>query len=95
MKVKGRVNRVVLHGETVFVDGKVLAEPGFGQDIRLHPPLSPPSPMRRKHSSHQESPSKGPSPHGKERARHNSEPPGIRIGIETGVYYGLLLYIYY
>ena len=40
--MKGCVKRVVLRGETVFVDGKVLAEPGYGRDVRLQPPLSPP-----------------------------------------------------
>lgn len=34
MKVKGRVHRVVLRGETAFVDGVVLANPGYGQNVR-------------------------------------------------------------
>lgn len=34
MKVKGRVHRVVLRGEVAFVDGEVLLEPGFGQNVR-------------------------------------------------------------
>jgi len=34
-KVKGRVRRVVLRGKEVFRDGKILARPGFGQNIRL------------------------------------------------------------
>ena len=34
MKVKGSVSRVVLRGEVAFVDGKVLTEPGFGQNVR-------------------------------------------------------------
>jgi carbamoyl-phosphate synthase/aspartate carbamoyltransferase/dihydroorotase len=33
-KVKGRVTKVVLRGKTAFEDGKVLAEKGFGRDIR-------------------------------------------------------------
>jgi carbamoyl-phosphate synthase/aspartate carbamoyltransferase/dihydroorotase len=33
-KVKGKVTKVVLHGKTAFEDGKVLAEKGYGQDIR-------------------------------------------------------------
>ena len=33
-KVKGRVNRVVLRGREVFKDGKILVEPGFGQNVR-------------------------------------------------------------
>jgi len=33
-KVKGRVQKVVLRGKTVFEDGKVLASPGFGKNIR-------------------------------------------------------------
>jgi carbamoyl-phosphate synthase / aspartate carbamoyltransferase / dihydroorotase len=35
-KVKGRVKKVVLRGETAFENGKVLAQPGFGKNIR-HP----------------------------------------------------------
>jgi carbamoyl-phosphate synthase / aspartate carbamoyltransferase / dihydroorotase len=34
MKVKGCVHRVVLRGEVAFVDGEVLIEPGFGQNVR-------------------------------------------------------------
>lgn len=34
MKVKGCVSRVVLRGEVAFVDGEVLVEPGFGQNVR-------------------------------------------------------------
>jgi len=33
-QVKGRVTRVVLRGKDVYKDGKVLAEKGFGQNIR-------------------------------------------------------------
>jgi dihydroorotase-like cyclic amidohydrolase len=33
-KVKGKVTKVVLRGKTAFEDGKVLAEKGYGQDIR-------------------------------------------------------------
>ena len=33
-KVKGRVTRVVLRGHEVFKDGKVLAEKGFGENVR-------------------------------------------------------------
>ncbi len=32
--VTGRVQRVVLRGEIVYLDGKVLAPPGFGKDVR-------------------------------------------------------------
>ncbi|XP_042898576.1 multifunctional protein CAD isoform X2 [Parasteatoda tepidariorum] len=32
-KVKGQVRRVVLRGDVAFVDGQVLVEPGFGQNI--------------------------------------------------------------
>ena len=88
MKVKGRVKRVVLRGETVYIDGKVLAEPGFGQDIRLQPPMSPPTPPRRKHSSHPESPSSVKMVGGA-RVRHNSEPLGTQPtsgeSVERGV----------
>jgi dihydroorotase-like cyclic amidohydrolase len=33
-KVKGRVMRVVLRGRKVYKDGKVLAEKGFGKNVR-------------------------------------------------------------
>jgi carbamoyl-phosphate synthase/aspartate carbamoyltransferase/dihydroorotase len=35
--VRGRVQRVVLRGVDAFKDGEVLAEPGFGKDIRDAP----------------------------------------------------------
>ncbi|XP_054016836.1 CAD protein [Hylaeus anthracinus] len=34
MKVRGTVHRVVLRGEVAYVEGQVLVNPGFGQDIR-------------------------------------------------------------
>lgn len=34
MKVKGAVHRVVLRGEVAYVEGQILVDPGFGQDIR-------------------------------------------------------------
>ena len=33
-KVKGRVTRVVLRGREAFKDGEVLAQPGYGQNVR-------------------------------------------------------------
>jgi carbamoyl-phosphate synthase/aspartate carbamoyltransferase/dihydroorotase len=33
-QVKGRVRRVMLRGREVFKDGKVLVEPGYGQNVR-------------------------------------------------------------
>jgi carbamoyl-phosphate synthase/aspartate carbamoyltransferase/dihydroorotase len=33
-KVKGRITKVVLRGKTAFEDGKVMAEKGYGQDLR-------------------------------------------------------------
>ncbi|XP_026846200.1 CAD protein [Drosophila persimilis] len=33
-KVTGRVHRVVLRGEVAFIDGQVLVQPGFGQNVR-------------------------------------------------------------
>ena len=33
-KAKGKVRKVVLRGKTAFEDGKILAEPGYGQNIR-------------------------------------------------------------
>ncbi len=32
--VMGKLKRVVLRGEMVYVDGEVLAKPGFGEDVR-------------------------------------------------------------
>jgi len=34
MRGRGRVERVVLRGQEVFRDGLVLAQPGYGQDVR-------------------------------------------------------------
>jgi carbamoyl-phosphate synthase/aspartate carbamoyltransferase/dihydroorotase len=34
-KVKGRVRKVVLRGETAFEDGKVLVKPGYGRNVRI------------------------------------------------------------
>lgn len=34
MKVKGRVHRVVLRGEVAYIEGEVLVQPGFGQNVR-------------------------------------------------------------
>ncbi|CAH3149400.1 unnamed protein product [Porites evermanni] len=42
MKVNGCVRRVVLRGETVVIDGKVLASPGTGQDVRMISSVQPP-----------------------------------------------------
>jgi carbamoyl-phosphate synthase/aspartate carbamoyltransferase/dihydroorotase len=33
-QVRGRVRRVVLRGRTVYQDGQVLGEPGYGRNIR-------------------------------------------------------------
>lgn len=33
MRVRGSVRRVVLRGELAYLDGRVLAPKGFGQDI--------------------------------------------------------------
>jgi len=33
-KVKGKVRKVVLRGQTAFEDGKILAEKGYGQNVR-------------------------------------------------------------
>lgn len=41
MKVTGRVQRVVLRGEMAYVDGQVLLDPGFGEDVRETAPLTP------------------------------------------------------
>jgi len=34
MTVRGSVHRVVLRGEIAYIEGQVLLNPGFGQDIR-------------------------------------------------------------
>src|SRR5690349_4686446 len=33
-KVRGKVRKVVLRGTTAFEDGKILAEPGYGENVR-------------------------------------------------------------
>lgn len=33
-KIKGAVHRVVLRGEVAYVDGQVILQPGFGQNVR-------------------------------------------------------------
>jgi dihydroorotase-like cyclic amidohydrolase len=33
-KVKGKVTKVVLRGKTAFENGKILAEKGYGKNIR-------------------------------------------------------------
>jgi len=33
-QVRGRVKRVVLRGEEVYLDGQILAKPGYGQNVR-------------------------------------------------------------
>ncbi|KAL4221656.1 hypothetical protein ACF0H5_019913 [Mactra antiquata] len=35
--VTGMVRRVVIRGEVTYIDGEVLAQPGFGQDVRTMP----------------------------------------------------------
>ena len=34
-KVKGKVRKVILRGQVAFEDGKVLAEPGYGRNVRI------------------------------------------------------------
>lgn len=34
MKIQGAVHRVILRGEVAFVDGDVLVEPGYGENVR-------------------------------------------------------------
>lgn len=45
MKIRGSVHRVVLRGEIAYVEGQVLVNPGFGQDIRdvQHKAKAPPT----------------------------------------------------
>ncbi|VDM69852.1 unnamed protein product [Strongylus vulgaris] len=35
MKVRGRVQKVVIRGEEAFVDGEVIVDPGFGKNMRI------------------------------------------------------------
>ncbi|KAK2178546.1 hypothetical protein NP493_539g02066 [Ridgeia piscesae] len=70
MKVKGAVRRVVLRGEVAYIDGQVLAPPGYGQDVRTMVRLEervsspmviiPDSPVDSRHSSAPASPKKAP-----------------------------------
>uniref|UniRef100_A0A182Q907 Uncharacterized protein n=1 Tax=Anopheles farauti TaxID=69004 RepID=A0A182Q907_9DIPT len=48
MRVKGCVHRVVLRGETAFVDGLVLVSPGYGQNVREWPAATPASSVTKK-----------------------------------------------
>ena len=38
--VTGKIKRVVLRGKVVYVDGQVLSEPGYGQNVRQWPVVS-------------------------------------------------------
>jgi hypothetical protein len=33
-RVTGKVQRVILRGKIVYVDGHVIAEPGYGENVR-------------------------------------------------------------
>mmetsp|Transcript_30549 Transcript_30549/g.73651 ORF Transcript_30549/g.73651 Transcript_30549/m.73651 type:complete len:2104 (+) Transcript_30549:136-6447(+) len=52
-KVTGKVSRVVLRGELVFLDGKVYADPGMGKEANttVPPPLPPPAVSQRRSST--------------------------------------------
>lgn len=41
VRVTGRVQRVVLRGKMVYVDGHVVAEPGYGENVRTWKPVKP------------------------------------------------------
>ncbi|EGG23846.1 dihydroorotase [Cavenderia fasciculata] len=41
LKVRGRVTRVVLRGKLAYLDGKVIAQPGYGQNVRTLVPTTP------------------------------------------------------
>ncbi|KAF2368744.1 Aspartate carbamoyltransferase [Trinorchestia longiramus] len=43
MKVKGRVQRVVLRGQVAYLDGEVLAPPGSGEDVVQKRDVTPPA----------------------------------------------------
>ena len=53
MPVKGCLLKVVLRGEVAFVDGKLLVEPGYGQDVRVwsanNLPVFKPPPIIKRH----------------------------------------------
>ena len=40
-RFKGRVQRTIVRGETVYLDGEIRAEPGFGQLLRRSAPYDP------------------------------------------------------
>ncbi|MGD8403807.1 MAG: amidohydrolase family protein [Anaerolineales bacterium] len=41
-QVKGRVRRVVLRGRDVYIDGKIMAKPGYGNNVRdEYPSINP------------------------------------------------------
>jgi carbamoyl-phosphate synthase/aspartate carbamoyltransferase/dihydroorotase len=90
MKMKGAVKRVVLRGETVYIDGKVLAEPGYGRDIRRPTPTTPikriqpqvvKTPPRKMYVASSTPADK------QQRARHNSEPPaGMKRYIDSSIH---------
>ncbi|ELT96818.1 hypothetical protein CAPTEDRAFT_177358 [Capitella teleta] len=42
MTVRGAVKRVILRGELAYIDGQVLASPGFGKDVSSLPAVKPP-----------------------------------------------------
>lgn len=76
-EVFGRVQRVILRGEIAYLDGKVMVEPGFGEDVRLQPPVSPLSlsPVSRaKHASYGPVSPISMKPPKAQRLRHCSEP---------------------
>ncbi|XP_067032291.1 multifunctional protein CAD-like [Acropora muricata] len=93
LKVNGCVRRVVMRGETVVIDGKVLAKPGSGQDVRVissvplaplsqtyqPPPLLPPASPRKTDS-------RWPFPPAVHRfvdTHYGSEPPTLSAGEGT------------
>ncbi|XP_017768305.1 PREDICTED: CAD protein [Nicrophorus vespilloides] len=51
MKIKGSIHRVVLRGEVAYVEGQVLVQPGFGQNVRDWEPVKKPTYLDSRPSS--------------------------------------------
>ena len=72
-KVTGKVKRVVLRGKVVYVDGQVLSEPGYGQNVRNWPSQRPKTTRSRVPSMN--------DPAKFERSRPNSRQDNNVVGI--------------
>jgi carbamoyl-phosphate synthase/aspartate carbamoyltransferase/dihydroorotase len=82
MTVYGSVRKVVIRGEIAFIDGKVLARPGFGQDVVLGRKTirssTPPSPTVKKQPTAKQVVTGA-------RSRRESEGPSVADDSATGL----------